>query len=118
MAATIRCAHRGRSLTGSRGAQRLRSALVVGEVAVSLVLVAQAGWLLRSFVRMSHEELGFRTSGVVEIPMSIPTPTHTNGEPDDAPGATWNRRMEAIRASLAETRGVQGVTYGLSALLG
>ncbi|HEX3928578.1 MAG TPA: ADOP family duplicated permease [Gemmatimonadales bacterium] len=104
----------GRSLTGSRGAQRLRSALVVGEVAVSLVLVAQAGWLLRSFIRMSHEELGFRTSGVVEIPMSIPTPTHASGELEEAPGATWNRRMEAIRTSLAETRGVQGVTYGLS----
>ena len=44
----------GRSLTGTRGAQRLRSALIVGEVAISLVLVAQAGWLMRSFIRMTR----------------------------------------------------------------
>ena len=63
---------RDATLTGSRGAHRLRSALVVGEVAVSLVLVAQAGWLLRSFIRMSHAELGFRTSGILEIPYVDP----------------------------------------------
>jgi predicted permease len=102
----------GRTLTGSRGAHRLRSALVVGEVAVSLVLVAQAGWLLRSFIRMSHAELGFRTSGILEIPMSIPAPRHANRDSDGAP--EWHRRMEAIRESLAQIRGVQGVTFGLT----
>ena len=103
----------GRTLTGSRGAHRLRSALIVGEVAVSLVLVAQAGWLLRSFIRTSRAELGFRTSGIVEIPMSIPTPRHAHGDSDGAP-AEWFRRMEAIRESLAQTRGVRRVTYGLT----
>jgi len=104
----------GRTLTGSRGAHRVRRALVVGEVAVSLVLVAQAGWLLRSFIRMSHADLGFRTSGIVEIPMSIPTPRHANGDSAGASGAEWHRRMQAIRESLARTRGVQGVTFGLT----
>lgn len=104
----------GRTLTGSRGAHRLRNALIVGEVAVSLVLVAQAGWLLRSFIRMSHADLGFRTSGIVEISMSIPTLRQANGDSKGAPAAEWYRRMEAIRESLARTRGVQRVTYGLS----
>jgi predicted permease len=103
----------GRTLTGSRGAQRVRSALIVGEVAVSLVLVAQAGWLLRSFIRMSNEDLGFRTSGIVEIPLSIPAPRHVDGGSESA-RADWHRRMEAIRESLARTRGVQRVAFGLT----
>jgi predicted permease len=105
----------GRTLTGSRGAHRLRSALIVGEVALSLVLVAQAGWLLRSFIRMSHADLGFRTSGIVEIPMSLPTPRHASGDSEGKlAAAEWYRHMEAIRESLARTRGVRGVTFGLS----
>jgi predicted permease len=103
----------GRSVRGSRGAHRLRSALVVGEVAVSLVLVAQAAWLLRSFIRMSHADLGFRTTGIVEIPLSIPAPTLANVDSKGAP-AEWYRRMEAIRESLAGTPGVQAVTFGLT----
>lgn len=104
----------GRTLTGSRGAHRLRRALLVGEVAVSLVLVAQAGWLLRSFIHMSRADLGFRTSGIVEIPLSIPIPTRETGDSPGAQAAEWHRRMEAIRESLAQTPGVQGVTFGLS----
>jgi putative ABC transport system permease protein len=100
----------GRTLTGSREAHRLRSALVVGEVAVSLVLVAQAGWLLRSFIRMSSADLGFSTSGIVEIPMSIPARGNTTG----ASALEWDRRMEAIRESLAQTRGVDRAAFGLT----
>jgi len=108
----------GRTLTGSRGAQRSRSALVIGEVALSLVLVAQAGWLLRSFIRMSQADLGFRTSDIVEIPLSGPSPRNVTGGSEGAsagaPAAEWNRRMEAIREALAGTRGVRGVTFGLT----
>ncbi|MDQ3949081.1 MAG: ABC transporter permease [Gemmatimonadota bacterium] len=53
-------------------------------------------------------------SGIVEIPLSIPTPRHANGDSQGTPAAKWHRRMEAIRESLALTRGVQGVTFGLS----
>lgn len=104
----------GRTLTESLGAHRLRSALVIGEVAVSLVLVANAGWLLRSFIRMSQVDLGFRTSGVVEIPLSIATPTRASGDSQGARAAAWHHRIEAIRESLAKTPGVQGATFGLS----
>ena len=119
----LRLAHRGsgdplrdagRSLTVTRGAYRLRNALVVGEVAISLVLVAQAGWLLRSFIRMSRAELGFRTMGVLEIPMSVPTRGAASSDTAGMTPAEWHRRMDAVRESLARTRGVQGVTFGLS----
>lgn len=104
----------GRTLSGSREAHRLRSALVVGEVALSLVLVAQAGWLLRSFIRMSHAELGFVTSGVVEIPLTVPASRQSGQESSGAQAADWHRRMESIRESLAQTPGVQLATFGLS----
>ncbi|MEO7042646.1 MAG: FtsX-like permease family protein, partial [Gemmatimonadaceae bacterium] len=104
----------GRTLTGTRGAHRLRRALIVGEVAVSLVLVTQAGGLLRSFIQMSHEDLGFRTSGVLEIPLSVAVSDEANGDSTNTPAVQWNRRMEAIRTSLAHTRGVQSVTYGMT----
>src|SRR6185503_19407231 len=92
----------GRTLTTSRGAQRLRSALIVGEVAISLILVAQAGWLLRSFIRMTRAELGFRTSGIVAIPMSLPKPRHSGYEPRGQSATAWYHRMEAIRESLSQ----------------
>lgn len=103
-----------RTLTQSRGAHRVRSTFIVAEVALSLVLVAQAGWLLRSFVRMSHADLGFRTSSIVETPMTLPALKRANDGSEGASAAEWHRRIEAIRQSLAETRGVQGVTFGLS----
>jgi predicted permease len=49
---------------GSRGSARsgLRHALVAGQVALSLVLVAAAGLFVRSFTRAQGVELGFETA--------------------------------------------------------
>jgi putative ABC transport system permease protein len=95
----------GRNVTGGRGAQTLRNGIVIAEVALSLVLVAQAGWLLRSFIRLSHQELGFRTENVVTLPL----PVTGIDEPDE-----WYRRMDAIRESLATTPGVQMAAFGMT----
>ena len=100
-----------RTLSGKREAHQWRSALVVAEVALSLVLVAQAGWLLRSFVRIANADLGFRTSGVVELPLSVPV---ASGGPGESEATEWHRRMDAMRESLAQTPGVQNATFGLS----
>jgi putative ABC transport system permease protein len=94
----------GRTVTASRRAQRLRNGIVVVEVALSLVLVAQAGWLMRSFIRLHQQPLGFRTERVATLPLT-PTGIETVEE--------WLVRMEAIRASLAATPGVERATYGL-----
>jgi putative ABC transport system permease protein len=99
----MRASNRG--ATSGRAAQTLRNGIVVLEVALSLVLVAQSGWLLRSFIRMSNQELGFRTQGVVTIPMSVP------GVKD---GAEWYRRMDGIRESLARIPGVKDVAFGIT----
>ena len=49
----------GLSQSGTRGAARLRKILVVAEVGVSLILLIGAGLLTRSFLNLTHTELGF-----------------------------------------------------------
>jgi len=61
-----------RGATSSRAVQALRGGLIVGEVAVSLVLVATAGLLVRSFVQVTSRDLGLEPEGVAVVPLSIP----------------------------------------------
>src|SRR5262249_35173168 len=49
----------GRSATGSAGHRRLRSLLVVTEIALSLMLLVGAGLLLRSFHKLQAVNPGF-----------------------------------------------------------
>jgi putative ABC transport system permease protein len=51
--------------TPSRASARFRAALVVTEVALSVVLVATAGLLVRSFLALQHVDLGFTTDRVL-----------------------------------------------------
>jgi putative ABC transport system permease protein len=54
-----------RSQTGGAARQRMRSALVVSEVALSLLLLVCAGLMLKSFARLREAELGFEPSGLL-----------------------------------------------------
>ena len=45
--------------TGDRSRQRIRSVLIVAEMALAVVLLVGAGLLIRSFVRLTSVELGF-----------------------------------------------------------
>jgi predicted permease len=58
--------------TGARRALRLRDALVVGQVALSLVLLVGAGLLLRSLWLVQRVEPGFDPRGVVSAQISLP----------------------------------------------
>lgn len=57
----------GGKLTNARTGNRLRGALVVGEVALTLVLVAGASLILRSFLNLSSVPLGFDPRGVLTM---------------------------------------------------
>ncbi|MBZ5591142.1 MAG: ABC transporter permease [Acidobacteriia bacterium] len=57
----------GRTFTEARGKARLRSGLVVSQMALSLVLLIAAGLLIRSFLRLQARDYGFRTEHVLTL---------------------------------------------------
>ena len=58
---------------GSTGmGQRLRSALLIAEVSLSLVLLIAAGLLLTSFARLQRVEPGFQPDGVFTAQLALP----------------------------------------------
>ena len=70
----------GRGGTASKARQRVRSALVVAEVALALVLMVGAGLLVRSLVRMHDVSTGFDPSGVMTAQLSLPRAAYKEPE--------------------------------------
>ena len=62
----------GRSGMTGGARQRLRSALVVAQVALALILVAASGLLARSFARLRDVRPGFEPSGVIMARIVLP----------------------------------------------
>jgi predicted permease len=60
----------GRSFTEGRRKMRLRSALVVSQMALSLVLLIGAGLMIRSFLRLESRDFGYRTDHVLTLQAS------------------------------------------------
>ena len=65
----------GRGLV-SGGGQRLRTGLVVTEVALAVVLIVGAGLMTRSFIQLLHVDLGFRPERLLAVNFTINTTTH------------------------------------------
>ncbi len=61
----------GRSMAG-RAHGGLRSVLVVGEMALSLVLLIGSGLMIKSFVRLLALDLGYDSSKVLTMELSLP----------------------------------------------
>jgi putative ABC transport system permease protein len=62
----------GRSDSGRGGHNRLRSVLVVSEVALSLVLLIGAGLMVRSFAEILRADLGIKPENVLALQISLP----------------------------------------------
>jgi putative ABC transport system permease protein len=70
----------GRSDAGKSGHNRLRSILVVSEVALSLVLLIGAGLMVRSFVEMLRADLGIKPENVLAMEISLPLESYEDKE--------------------------------------
>jgi len=61
---------------GSGKKERLRSALVMAEVAASVVLLVSTGLLLRALWKLQGNDPGFRTEGVLTLRTALPNPKY------------------------------------------
>src|SRR6266699_4587033 len=62
----------GRSSMQGRGRNRLRSGLVIAEVALALVLLSGAGLLMKSFARLQNVNPGFNPRNALTFEVSLP----------------------------------------------
>jgi putative ABC transport system permease protein len=68
----------GRSVTSGSGRRRIRAALTIGEVALSVALLIGAGLLMRSFARLQQVDPGFSVSGLMTARVSLPVNAYPN----------------------------------------
>ncbi|HEX6213913.1 MAG TPA: ABC transporter permease [Vicinamibacterales bacterium] len=97
--------------------QRGRSALVVAEVALSLMLLAGAGLMIRSFVKLQNHDLGFRADNVLTAQVFLPGnryplapglfgPAKPGVTPELSKGAAF---YSQLMESLKNTAGIESI---------
>ena len=89
----------GRGGTGTARARRLRGGLVVAEVAISVVVLAGAGLLLRSFDRLLHAESGFESSNLLTFNLEL------------SRFSSPEKRAEILRAAIERLSRLPGVVH-------
>lgn len=87
--------------TGARGSRgRLRDALVVAQIALSLVLLVGASLFMRSFLNLQTRGGGFETTPLLTLRVFL------TGDPYEAPDAKGRRVQDIIRR-MEEAAGVE-----------
>jgi predicted permease len=86
----------GRSGTVGGGHARLRSTLVVAEIAIALVLLAASGLLLRSFEKMRSVDLGFHPDHVATASYGLPQKQYSTQPAIDAFNDELLRRLRQL----------------------
>src|SRR5271154_3409679 len=95
-------------LTGSGRGRRLHTALIAGQIALTLLLMTAAGAAIQAFLRMNRVALGYEPKHV----MSVVIPLSENAR------TTWadrSRFFEQLREKVAETPGVVGAGISTNA---
>ncbi|MBA3318216.1 MAG: ABC transporter permease, partial [Gemmatimonadales bacterium] len=95
----------GRGSSAGAPRARVRSALVVAEVAIALMLLAGAGLLLRSFERLLAVETGFNPDGLLTLQVWLPWPN----QPDKGRYFTQEQRLAFYERAVTQVRQVPGV---------
>ena len=96
---------------GTTGRSWLRSSLVVGEVATTLVVLIFAGLMIRSFYKLQQVNPGFSHDRLTSFSVSLPQKKY---ETDEAQGSFFNRLLENIRAlpGVESTAAASGLPLG------
>ncbi len=85
----------GNRIVGAgRGAHAMRAGFVVAQFALTLPLLAGAGLLLNSFVRLLRVQPGFDPAGLVTMKVSLPAARYGN---DTVIGQYWTRALPRVR---------------------
>jgi putative ABC transport system permease protein len=84
----------GRTGSDGAGSRRMRSGLVVTQVALAIVLLAGAGLTLKSFWHAQNAPLGFDPHGVVNFEISLPDAKYKTNEQKDA---FWTQLLQRVQ---------------------
>jgi predicted permease len=103
-----------RRMTGSLRKQRLQRALVVAQIAVSVVLLAGAGLLTRTMMQLADVDTGLRTEEVLTMPVSLLDPTRVDPATDATNKELYARMQREIRVLPGVTEVGLGSTMPLT----
>lgn len=85
----------GKGISGD-SSQRARTALLAGEVALALILLIGAGLLVRSFVRVTSSDPGFRADNVLTMQLALPESKYRGPREEATFVKDVNRRIAAL----------------------
>lgn len=85
-----------RGATGAGKGKRLSSLLVAAETALALVLLAGAGVLIRSFLKIHTADMGVRPQNLLVATLSLPDDQYPDGTAQSAFFDRLKTRLEAI----------------------
>ncbi|MGH9958786.1 MAG: ABC transporter permease, partial [Pyrinomonadaceae bacterium] len=92
----------GRQATPGAARNRIGSLLMVTEFALSFVLLAGAGLLIKSFLRLTEVSPGFNPENVLTMRMALPPGKYEEGEPRVQ---AFNQIIERVKATPGEVSG-------------
>jgi putative ABC transport system permease protein len=95
-----------RVLSGSAISQRLRGFFVIGEIAMTFMILVVAGLLGRSFVRLISTNPGFQGKDLITMEFSLPIPPRML---DQADVARQVQVLDRLTAGLRAIRGAESV---------
>ncbi|MDT7603529.1 MAG: hypothetical protein QOF61_1526 [Acidobacteriota bacterium] len=97
----------GRGNTGSSRSRRARSALVVAEIALALVLLVGAGLMIRSFTRLASVDPGFDPKHLLTMRVRLPPGKFK----DDSQYVAFFRQATERLARLPGVRSASAVSF-------
>jgi len=89
----------GRGSSGDFGTQRLRTVLVIAQIALSVVLLAGAGLMIKTFSRLLAVDPGFDTRGLITFRFRLPRDPYVRPT-----GRTWSGfPLQEVSPAAADT---------------